>query len=372
MEAIGTLAGGIAHDFNNLLATISGTAELLLDGMNPEEPRRTKLERVVASCARGKSLTMKLLTFARKEKLQVALTSLNQIAKDTIELLRGGVVTHVRIVSQLDPDLLRIHVDVNQITQALLNVCLNACDAMPEGGTLTFRTYRTTSRPAADRGPDAERETDDCVIEIADTGHGIEERILGNVCEPFFTTKAQGQGTGLGLSVALGIIQSHQGTIELTSTPGRGTVVTVRLPAAPLRQEQALLTIAPEVERASGARILIIDDDREFVEMIREALHLEGHEVIACMRGDEAVDLFRRCHDEVELIILDMLMPEMDGVEVFQLLREISPEARVVLCSGYSVEGRASELLTSGARSYLQKPFEIAELRRILDEALAP
>jgi len=370
MEAIGQLAGGIAHDFNNIIATISGTAELLLKTAPADSPNHTKITRIMKSSSRAKDLAMKLLTFARKEKLNTSITSLNALVLDVVDILKGGISKKITIKMVLAPDLLNISADTGQITQVLMNVSLNACDAMSGGGTLGIQTRNVVLTDEKILVENNAAPGDYCMVCISDTGHGIAQEHKHRIFEPFFTTKERGRGSGLGLSVSHGIITEHNGFFELVSEPGQGAAFCIYLPATTLDAdvpEPALRNAAP-----AGAQgtLLIIDDDEDFIQMAGEAFREDGFEVLLSLSGKAGIEIFKKQRHTIDLVMLDMMLPEMDGNEIFYALRAVDPRVRIILCSGYSIQGKATELLANGALAFIQKPFSIYEVSEEISRIL--
>ncbi len=362
MEAIGQLAGGVAHDFNNIIATISGTAEMLVKVLPPDDPVTPKLNRILNSSRKAKDLTMKLLTFARKEKLNVKPINPKDIVADVVDMLKSTTKSIIEVTTEYDEEAKLINADANQILQAILNMCLNACDAMPNGGRLTIRV-----REVVLNGNDApERNGEFVVISVEDTGTGIDEDKIDNIFEPFFTTKDKGKGSGLGLSVSHGIIKAHNGFIEVRTAKDRGTTFDVFLPVKHSRDTATDEEKSDGRMREAHGHIFIIDDDMEFCQMIEESLSEEGFMVSIAHSGIEAVDIYSQKSEEMDVIILDMILPEMKGTEIFQALKGLNPAAKIVLCSGYSIEGEATALLEEGAKAFIQKPFGISEIVDII------
>ncbi len=371
MEAIGRLAGGVAHDFNNIVATISGTAEMLLKSATPDSPEWEKLKRIHKSCMRAKELSMKLLAFARKEKLNVRTARPEEIVNEVADMLESVAPSKISVVVEADETAKIVNVDANQIVQAVLNICLNGCDAMPDGGKLALKTRGTLidEETASARGVAAGEFS---VISVKDSGEGIDESILDRLFEPFFTTKERGKGSGLGLSVAHGIVVAHGGFIDVRARKGEGAEFCVYLPAVDnAKYESQEKEPAEPAQRNACGTALIIDDDKEYVQMISEALEFSGFNVATALSGAEAVDFFRNNFRLIDIVLLDMLLPEMGGKEIFAALKEIDPDAKIVICSGYSVEGDASEMLNNGALDYVQKPFDIAKIVSVAMDAIA-
>jgi two-component system, cell cycle sensor histidine kinase and response regulator CckA len=367
MEAIGTLAGGMAHDFNNILAIISGTTEMLLNKMPQDAPYSTPLERIQRSTRRAKDLTMKLLTFARKEKLSARSTNANIIVLDIIDMLKGTISKKIRISEILSDDLKNIYVDTNQITQAVLNICINACDAMPDGGELVFQTsVENVSEKESMQNTDESEIY--CVISIRDTGIGIDPEIINKIYEPFFTTKDIGKGSGLGLSICYGIIKEHNGFIRVESKKDQGTTFKIFIPAYESEISSNVVKKRSDASHIRQGTILLVDDDKDFVEMMKEFLVNEGFDVFACLSGREAIGIYEKQKDAIDFVVLDMMLPEIDGAEIFKALKELNPAVKIVICSGYSIDGKASELMKNGADAFLQKPFDINEIRDLLSK----
>lgn len=367
MEAIGHLAGGMAHEFNNILATISGTAEMLMKYASEDNGAHDRAERIVRSANRAKSLTTKLLTFARKEKLNIVVISVNDLLKEAIDVLESTISKQIKIRKELGEDAGEVSVDANQITQAILNVCINACDAMVDSGVLTITTQSVMIE-------DANREGNPhkfSAITISDTGPGIDPAIVDRIFDPFFTTKEKDKGTGLGLSVCHGIIGAHSGTIELLSAGKEGTSFRILLPCYEVDDQREKRDVICEDEsKVKSGKILIIDDDAAFIEMVQEALESEGFEVVAKQSGSEGISAYKENKDVFDVVMLDLMMSEMDGSAVFNNLIEFDPCVKIILCSGYSVEGAATSLLEKGAVNYIQKPFSLSELIGVFSKTL--
>jgi PAS domain S-box-containing protein len=370
MEALGALAGGIAHDFNNMLAVVMGTADAALCSIDHADSNYAKYERIYRCCRRGKDLTMKLLTFARKEKIEAKPASLNDVVAEVVDILKRSISKKIKIDTEFDEGLPSVVVDQTQIHQAVLNICLNAADAMPGGGTLSLKTYsKTAVAPPADAAPGHFGPREFCVVSIADTGEGIPQDIIGVIFDPFFTTKEPGKGTGLGLSIAHGIIKNHGGWIDARSEIGKYSVFDVHIPAGEAAEERQDEDSRGD-RRGDGEKILVIDDDHDFLEMACEVLESEGCRPVSANTGAGGITIFEQRADELDLVILDMMMLDMDGGEVFKRLRKIKPDVKVIVCSGFSKDGQASSVIADGAAGYLQKPFSLEDLVKALRYAL--
>lgn len=370
MEAIGQLAGGIAHEFNNILAVVLVTSDILLRKCPADDADRQKLERILKACERAKGLTAKLLAFARKEKLDLRRVPVHEILADVADMLGITVSKKIKLEINMADAGIEIVGDVNQITQALLNLCLNACDAMPNGGALTLCAgiiepdeEFLRARPKMLPGPH-------CLIKVRDTGLGISEQLRDRIFEPFFTTKERGHGTGLGLSVTLGIINMHNGDITIHSEPGHGTTARVYLPMLTETADSTETMGELSVRSGSGGSVLVVDDEEDFLEIMKEALAIEGYGVLAATNGKQAINIFQSRAAEIDLVILDIMMPGLDGADVFSALKNIRDDVRVVICSGYSVRGIATELLEKGALAFIPKPYPYDDLFKLIRQVI--
>lgn len=369
LEAIGTMTGGVAHDFNNMLAVIMGTCDIAL-AQHPDAPGADRFHKIKDVTKRAKELTMKLLTFSRKEKLNVRPVSADALINDLVDILARTIPISVKVNIDIQRPAPVVNVDSNQINQALLNICVNASDAMMGSGEIFISCCGITIDVKTIGGAEAVLPPGDyCRISIKDTGHGMNEETLSKVFEPFFTTKEVGSGTGLGLYIAHGVLTNHNGHIRVDSRPGKGTTVTMLLPVSV--EDEAILNVSNEPEfNHKSCAILLIDDNTDFLSMTSRLLRVSGCSVVTASSGAEGIDYFRARHSEIDIVILDMIMPEMDGSEVFDELKEIDPRVKIVLCSGYSKDGAAAALLEKGAIAFLQKPFDLQELKQVLSQVL--
>jgi two-component system, cell cycle sensor histidine kinase and response regulator CckA len=366
MEAIGTLAGGIAHDFNNLLMGILGNATLTLMNMDPGHPGYDRLKNIEKYVQSGADLTRQLLGFARGGKFEVKPTNLNELIQRTCEMF-GRTKKEITISLNLQKDIWTVDVDRGQIEQVLLNFYVNAWQAMPEGGNLLLQTANET--------------LDDSYIQafsvipgnyvkfsITDTGVGMDSNTQKRVFEPFFTTKEKGRGTGLGLASAYGIIKNHGGFINVYSEKGRGTSFTVFLPASTNRA--SIEKNVPEPVVKGSGMVLLVDDEQMILDVGGQMLEKLGYQVLTAPNGKEAIKLFERHKDHIVLVILDMIMPVMGGSETFDKLKSLHPTLKVLLSSGYAVDGQASDILKRGCNGFIQKPFNLEQLSIKISEAL--
>jgi signal transduction histidine kinase/ActR/RegA family two-component response regulator len=358
MEAIGQLAGGIAHDFNNLLGGIQGAAELLRPRIMADARNDRYVGMILDAAQRAAGLTAKLLAFARRQSLAMGPVDAHQAVRDTVAMLENTLDRRIVIRSELAPGQAMVHGDLAQLQSVFLNLGINASHAMPQGGTLTFR-----SRRSADPQSDNAR----IAIEVQDTGTGIDPAHLPRIFEPFFTTKAPGSGTGLGLSASLGTIQQHAGTIEVASTVGVGSTFTVLLPLCAVEVPEAEAAPAP----AHGVgRILLVDDEEVLRSVGRVMLEGFGYHVLVAEHGAAAVGLFTSGQQDVDLVILDMNMPVMNGRDCLAALRRIRPGIKVIIASGYAPTEDREQWRREGASGFIGKPYLMDELGRIVARVL--
>ena len=366
MEAIGTLAGGIAHDFNNLLMAIMGNATLLKQKTTTGELEYRALSRIEEQVQRGSQLTQQLLGYARKGKYQVKTIGLNDIVREntgTIKRTRKDI----SIYYDLAADLSNIEADAYQIEQVLMNLFINASDAMPDGGDL-FLTTRNVPYNEVARHAQLSDSKKYVFFSVADTGVGMDQKTMGRIFDPFFTTKEMGRGTGLGLSSVYGIVKSHGGYIEVDSAIGKGTTFKIYLPASTKPEQETKKKPQPLV--GGEGTILLVDDEEVVLEVTAKLIQSLGYRVIKAAGGNEAIEHFEKKCDSVDLVILDMIMPDMSGRETFDRLRFIDPNARILLSSGYSIDGKAAEIMNRGCKGFIQKPYSIGQLADKIDSIL--
>ncbi|MBN2399761.1 MAG: PAS domain S-box protein [Candidatus Aminicenantes bacterium] len=366
MEAIGTLASGIAHDFNNLLMGIQGRASLLLmesDCSRPEYGHLKGIEQYIKSAA---ELTQQLLGLARGGKYEVVPTDLNALVQNSIDIF-GRTKKEIKIFTMLDPELRVVEVDRTQIEQVLLNLLVNAWQAMPEGGDISVTTQNVDLREGDARI--FQLQSGHFVrLGVSDSGIGMDESTKSRIFDPFFTTKEMGRGTGLGLASAYGIVKNHGGIITVYSEKDSGSIFHVYLPAS----EKNVETINETVAQVPGGSetILLIDDEDMILDVARQMLLSLGYRVLTANSGGPALGIFRKNHAHIDLVILDMIMPLMSGSKVFEGLKGIDPAVRVLLSSGYSINGQAMDILARGCRGFIQKPFTLMELALKIREVL--
>ncbi len=364
MEAVGTLAGGIAHDFNNLLMGIQGHVSLMLFNLDPANPNYESLRKIEEQVKLGANLAGQLLAFARRGKYEVRISDLNKILQHTSALFER-TRKEIRIHRRYQEGIWAVEVDRGQIEQVIMNLCVNAWQAMPDGGDLFLETMNVTLGPDYLR-PFYVTPGNYVRISVRDTGVGMDKKTQQRIFEPFFTTKEMGRGTGLGLASVYGIVKNHGGFINVYSEKGHGTNFTIYLPGLDEK-------IVEERKASGGAlsgreTILLVDDEHTIVEVMEKALILTGYRVLVARGGEEAVKVYRENRDLIDVVVLDMIMPGMNGGKVFDLLRETNPEVKVILSSGYSIDGEASQIMARGCNGFIQKPFGIHELSKKIGE----
>ncbi|NOY44583.1 MAG: response regulator [Deltaproteobacteria bacterium] len=378
MEAVGTLAGGVAHDFNNLLQAVLGYAELLLEA-RPDDPGLVRgLEGIRRAALRGRSLTDQLLAFSRRAPEEAGVgdrkpLDLNRAIRSVFDLLRRTLPRMIQVDLDLEEPLWKVRADPVQVEQVLMNLALNAKDAMPDGGTLTVRTRNVRLGAQADPDDPPELPPGRYVrVSLSDTGHGMPAHVLEHIFEPFFTTKEVGQGTGLGLSSVYGIVKGHGGTVTCESTAGKGTTFHVFLPAGgePLRPEAGPGPGPGAPSPAGAGTVLLVDDEESVREVCREVLGRAGYGVIAVPDGETALEVYREQGDRLDLVILDLNMPGMGGERCLEELLRLDPSVRVIVATGYLDAGSPEDLCGARAVEVLRKPYRSADLLRAVQRAL--
>jgi len=369
MEAIGTLAGGIAHDFNNLLMGIQGCASLIMTEMDPSDPLFDHLKGIEEYVKSAADLTKQLLGFARGGKYEVIPIDINQIVESSSQLF-GRTKKEIVIHSKFPKDIWTIEADQKQIEQVLLNLFLNAWQAMPDGGELYLQTANINLDEKYLKPYEANPGRY-VKISVTDTGVGMDETTQQKIFDPFFTTKDVGRGTGMGLASAYGIIKNHEGFINVYSEAGKGTTFNIYLPAS---DKEVHRETATETGLVKGSEtILLVDDEEMIIKVSKPMLEKLGYRVVAVRSGQEAVEIVSGEDEAIDLVLLDLIMPGMDGGKTFDRIRKIQPQLPVLLSSGYAINGRALEIMNRGCNGFIQKPFSMSELskkvRKVLDEA---
>jgi CheY-like chemotaxis protein len=373
MEAVGQLAGGVAHDFNNILTAIQGNAELLKLQARPGGEEEELVEQILSSSRRAAELTNQLLTFARRSQFQCVPVNVHQIIRDVQKLLTTGTSHAIDVVVDEKADNAIVNGDPAQLQSALLHLGLNARDAMPDGGRLTFSTRSTTLTDADSRTGEQDLPCGTYVeVSVTDTGLGVPKDVREHVFEPFFTTKPPGQGTGLGLASVYGCVRQHNGGIRLYSEEGRGTTFRLLLPVVH-DQSSTSEDVEPVSQGTSGnaAHVLIVDDEEIVRNYAARALRALGYRVTVCADGREGLRTYESARGDIDLVILDLIMPEFSGADVFREMKRIQPDVRVLLSSGFSRSRMADELLNEGAVGFLNKPFGLQEISAQMKRLIA-
>jgi len=366
LEAIGTLAGGIAHDFNNLLMGIQGNISLMLLNIDYAHPHYERLKNIEKLIQSGSKLTSQLLAYARKGRYEVRPLNLNDLVKETSETF-ARTRKEISIHKDLAKDLFVIEADQGQIEQVLLNLYVNAWQAMPGGGDIFIKTRNTTHEDMKSEiySP---KPGEYVQLRVADTGIGMDEETLKRIFDPFFTTKEMGKGTGLGLASVYGIIKGHSGYIDVESEKGKGTTFTIYLPAS---KKKASSTPEPNQGLVNGiGTILLVDDEEAVLKIGEEMLEALGYRVLTARGGEEAIKIYKEKQDTINMVILDMVMPHIGGGKTYDKLKEINPQVKVLLSSGYSIDGEATEILKRGCNGFIQKPFKLEELSQSIKKIL--
>jgi two-component system, cell cycle sensor histidine kinase and response regulator CckA len=369
MEATATLAGGIAHDFNNLMVGVLGNAELLREDLASDHAAVGMIRDIIRSARRAGDLAQQMLAFAQGGKYHPQRMSLNEVVRKTLRLQRGSLPPKVEVEQDVDPQLWSIVADPSQMSQILMNLCLNAVEATAGRGSIrvTTRNAELSGEDVRDRpGLLAGRHVR---LTVEDNGCGMDAETIDRVFEPFFTTKFQGRG--LGLSAVYGIVKNHGGHIAVKSQVGHGSTLVIHLPAVDGEGGQRRDAGEASVGAIEGEKIILVVDDEEVVlDMAQRALERIGHCILTATNGREALEIAERHEGEIHLALLDLGMPVMDGEEVFPLLRQARPQMPIVLCSGFGLDATARRLLDAGAVAFIQKPFRLNELLPVIERVL--
>ncbi|MBI4854108.1 MAG: GAF domain-containing protein [Acidobacteria bacterium] len=368
MESIGTLAGGIAHDFNNILGGVIGYTSFIKNQMPKSDPLYRYINIIESSAKRAADLTQQLLAFARGGKYRVQTLNLNNLVKEAVELIESTIPSNVKLKLTFSPEVLAIEVDGGQIIQTIVNMCINAKDAMPEGGLLNINTSRATLDEQFTYKHPGSRVGNYALLRVSDTGMGMSEETKQRIFEPFFTTKKDRKGTGLGLAMVYGIIKNHQGYIDVDSEIDVGTTFSIYLPTSEKPLEDALNI---STSKEGSETILVAEDEDIMRELLVEMLDSGGYQVISAENGKEALDIYNQRFKQIDLVILDIDMPELNGKDAFRRFKEINPDVKVLLSSGYNQDNSSEEILNEGVLGFLQKPYGVNDLldkiRNVMD-----
>ena len=366
MEAVGQLAGGVAHDFNNLLTVINGFSEMVLATLPADSPHQMSITAIHDAGVRAASLTKQLLAFSRQTVLTPKLLDLNMVVQDTQKMLRRLIGEDIALSNDLEPNLPRVKVDPGQIGQVLINVAVNARDAMPKGGTLRIQTRNFTAVPG-DNAPSGPGRY--VVLSLSDTGCGMSAEVKAHIFEPFFTTKEVGKGTGLGLAMVYGIVQQSGGNIEVESEAGKGTTIRIMLPAAPEAKSERNETLNKQAA-GGGETVLLVEDEDAVLALAQYALSSNGYRVLSASNAAQALTIAAENRD-IDLLVSDVVMPGQDGRELAEILTKTHPKMKVMFVSGYMDDAILRHGIQQAEVAFLQKPYTpqtlAAKIRQLLD-----
>ena len=370
METVGRLVGGVAHDFANLLTLIAGYSDILLNRIGEKDPLRPELDEIRKAANRGARLTSQLLGFTRGQAVNPTVLDLNAIVLDLQRMLGLVIGEHVSLETELTPNLHKVVADSGQMEQVIMNLILNARDALPTGGRIRIETANTEvgERVAREHGI----RSGPCVIlSISDDGHGIEPEAMAHIFEPFFTTKENGKGTGLGLSTVHRIVKESGGDIWVHSVPGSGSTFTICLPCAPNASSSGDVAAGPRISAAGSETLLLVEDEEGVRKLLTHVLQKRGYNVVAACDGEEALQIFERRGDDIHLVLTDMVMPRMGGRTLGVRLRELRPDLKIIYMSGYTDDVLVRTGALGPGMSFLQKPLRpevlAAKVRESLD-----
>jgi PAS domain S-box-containing protein len=364
MEAVGKLAGGIAHDFNNLLTAVSGYSELVLNRIAGDDPNRRYIQEIQKVSGRAAALTRQLLAFSRRQILQPKVIGLNAVVAEMDNMLRRLIGEDIDLYTVLDPGLWKVKADPGQVEQVIVNLAVNARDAMPEGGKMTIETANVHIDEAYASGHVAIRPGPYVMLALSDTGAGMDAETMSRVFEPFFTTKEKGKGTGLGLSTVYGIVKQSGGYIWVYSEPGRGTTFKIYLPRTEGEVEARTPAAAPPERTRGSETILLVEDEDAVRPLIREVLERNGYTVLSAGNGEEALRVAGRHEGEIQLMVCDVVMPGMSGVELSRRIAPVRPDMKVLYMSGYTDNAIVHHGVLDPGTAFLEKPFTPDALAR--------
>lgn len=369
MESVGTLAGGIAHDFNNILTIVLGYSELLLADKSRGAAEYEEILAIRQAARRGSDLVKQILTFSRRAEYHPRPMSLNQEVQQAKRLLSRTIPKMIQIDLHLADDLKTVHADPGQMEQILLNLAVNAKDAMPNGGKLVIETRNVYLNDEYCRAHLGVKPGPYVLLTVSDTGHGMEREIMDHVFEPFYTTKQVGEGTGLGLALVFGIVKGHGGHVACYSEPGVGTTFRIYLPALTLEEAPSMDTTL-EMPAGGTETILIVDDEDLIGDLGRRILSGAGYTVLTASNGEEALEIYSKKMSDISLVLLDLIMPGMGGERCLKELLKMDPRARVLVASGYSASGPVKQTLERGAKGFVSKPFQMKQLLQAVGKVL--
>jgi CheY-like chemotaxis protein len=369
MLSIGTLAGGIAHDFNNILAIILGYTSILHSMKDNPEKFSYGVSAIKQAVDRGAGLVRQILTFARKTEIAFEPMNISDLVRELVSMLQQTFPKIITFNIEIDTELPLINADHTQIHQILLNLCVNARDAMPKGGVITIKAHKATGDKLLERSPESNKHRYIC-ISVSDTGLGMDETTRDRIFDPFFTTKEKGKGTGLGLSVVYGVVQAHHGYVDVESAVGSGTIFRLYLPVS--NEIIAAVESVQGEENVHGGTetILIVEDEDLLLDMVQLLLETHGYTVLTAKDGLEAVNVYSQHAHEIALVISDMGLPVLSGESEFKKIKEINPSVKMILASGYFEPDIKAILESAGVLGFLQKPYVIEEVLAKIRKAL--
>jgi len=360
-EALGTLAGGIAHDFNNLLGVILGFASIVRLRLAPSDPLLAFVKMIEQSAQRGSDLTRRLLSLARQGTCESVLTRVGEVLGRVVKIITSTFDRRIQVQTRCEPGPLWVDANPAQFEQAILNLCINARDAMPEGGVLALESSRVTLRESDSFRPSRCPPGDYARVTVRDTGVGMPPQLLSRIFDPFFTTKEPGRGSGLGLSMVYGMASSGGGFVHVESQVGMGSAFSIHLPlkAPPVDQRRAARS---SVLEAGSGTVLVVDDEPMVLAFVEEGLKRLGYQVLTAVDGGQACEVYSSHSREIDTVLLDLVMPGITGLEACRRLRKINPKVKVILSSGYSSGEVVREASSAGASGFIGKPYSLEEL----------
>lgn len=371
LQGLGTLAGGIAHDFNNILGIITGYASLIQQGNLAPKRLAWGLKSIIKAADRGAGLVQQILTFARKKNVIFETVKVNSAVRDLVDMAKQTFPTNINFSLDLEEHLPFIKADHNQFHQVLLNICINARDAMPGGGNISIKTDTVSGEKLRKSFPEANENNYICIV-ITDNGTGMDKLLIKRIFEPFFTTKKEGKGTGLGLSVVYGIVSNHYGFIDVESEEGKGSAFYLYFPV--LEEELGVtgdsLIMENMKENNGKETILVVEDEQMLLNVVKDTLKYHGYKVLTAMNGEEAVELYSKNFSTIDLIFTDLGLPKLNGWQAYLKMKKLNPKARVILASGYLDPKLKEEIPEPELRNFVQKPYRPSQLLKQVRKAI--
>ena len=370
MESIGTMAGGIAHDFNNLLGGMLGYASIIKMKLKPTDTIYKYVDLIEKAGERAATLTGQLLAFSRKGKYEIVPVNINDSIHNVLDMIKRTTNKNIEISCSMADNIPRIAGDPTQIEQTIMNICINAIDAMPNGGKLQIETESICLDNAFSAIHPGAKPGNYIHITISDTGHGMDKETIPRIFEPFFTTKDKDKGTGLGMSMVYGIVKNHGGYINVYSEPDKGSLFNIYFPPLTKALAEKEAKILTESAERGQETILVIDDEEIIRTMFQDLLETLGYTVLLATDGEDGLKIYQDRRDEIDLVIIDMIMPKMDGKKTYLELKKINPDIKTILASGFSEDAVVQEILYAGINAFIHKPFTATELSKKIREVL--